>query len=149
MFTNNIVIKIVKEVEEKMSRYLTDDFSQYSDEDKCKFAKDVINIASYCSAGVAPLPIPIWDVFIITPIQICMVRAIGNIYGYKNEVSGDRAKEVLTTIASGYLGQQVCLGILKLLPFSGSLISPVFVWGWTKGIGTLAMEYFKNGMKRG
>lgn len=67
----------------EVSRYLNGDFSKSTPDEKIKCAENVRTICALTAAMVAPQPIPIADIWIITPIQYTMVRAIGNIYGYK------------------------------------------------------------------
>jgi Uncharacterized protein/domain associated with GTPases len=91
----------------EVNRYLNDDFSNCTTNQKMQFAENARNICAITGAMVAPQPIPIADIWIITPIQYIMVRAIGNIYGYK--LSESSVAEIASVIGGGMMGQQVCL----------------------------------------
>lgn len=131
----------------EVSRYLNDDFSATSPDEKIQLAANIREICAVTGAMVAPQPIPIADIWIITPIQYIMVRAIGNIYGYK--LSESSIVEIAAVIGGGVTGQQVCLALLKLgMPGFGGLFGAGFVFAWTHGIGYAAEAYFKSGMTK-
>ncbi len=131
----------------EVNRYLNDDFSSCTPSEKMQFAENVRNICAITGAMVAPQPIPIADIWIITPIQYIMVRAIGNIYGYK--LSESSVAEIASVIGGGFMGQQVCLTLFKLgMPGFGGLFGAGFVFAWTQGMGCAAEAYFKSGMTK-
>jgi len=126
-------------------RYLHDDFSNSTPQEKAQYANNVRQICATAGAMVAPQPIPIADIWLITPIQYLMVRAIGNIYGYR--ISESTIAEIFAVIGGGITGQQLCLTLFKIgIPGLGGLVSASFVFAWTHGIGQAAEAYFKSGM---
>lgn len=144
MFTE--VFKIYTDFPTSIKEFITKDFSNLSNEEKQDKITEVISISSKFAAGIAPIPIPIADIFFITPIQIAMVRAIGNINGYK--LSEETVKEIIAVIGGGILGQQICLALFKIgLPGAGGIGGAAFVWVWTNAMGKTANHYFKNKMK--
>lgn len=131
----------------EVNRYLNDDFSSSNPEEKALFSSNIRGICAWAGAMVAPQPIPIADIWIITPIQYTMVRAIGNIYGYK--LSESSIGEIAAVIGGGVTGQQICLALFKIgMPGYGGLFGSGFVFAWTHGIGYAAEAYFKSGMTK-
>jgi uncharacterized protein (DUF697 family) len=121
----------------------TRDFSQASEQERDKAARDVINLCSYAAAVVAISPIPFSDVVLMVPIQTGMVVTVGHIYGRR--VDKASAKELIlelgATAGVGFLARQ---GIKAILPVFGAILTvvPAFAFNWA--IGRVAMEYFKN-----
>jgi uncharacterized protein (DUF697 family) len=136
---------LVKRFKEEIKEYLTADFSSLSLEQKRQKVAEVSQKAAFAGAAVAPIPLPFADVFTITPIQMTMVAAIGNIYGY--QFNEKQIKAVFATIAGGWLGQQTCLALFKIgLPGAGGFMGAAFVFAWTKGLAKVASLYFESGM---
>jgi uncharacterized protein (DUF697 family) len=61
-----------------------------------EMAKEARQISAWAAAAIAPMPIPFADIWTITPVQMLMVRAIGNIYGYK--IDAKTLKEMLAVV---------------------------------------------------
>jgi uncharacterized protein (DUF697 family) len=121
----------------------TRDFSEVSEKDRDKAARDVVNMCSYAAAVVAISPIPLSDVVLMLPIQTGMVMTVGHIYGRKvtKASARDLILELGATAGLGLLARQ---GIKALIPVFGALltVAPAFAANW--GMGRVAMEYFKN-----
>ncbi|MGI0486343.1 YcjF family protein [Pantanalinema rosaneae CENA516] len=125
--------------------YINGDFSDCNDEERQKLCSQIRVIAGGAAAALALAPVPFADIFTITPVQYLMVRAIGNIYGYK--ISEKSVGEIVAVIGGGFLGQQTILALFKIgLPGAGGLVGSTFVYGWTYGIGKAAELYFSSGM---
>jgi uncharacterized protein (DUF697 family) len=136
---------LAKRFKEEIKEYLTADFSSLSLEGKRKKVSDVSQKAAFAGAAVAPIPLPFADVFTITPIQMTMVAAIGNIYGY--QFTKKQIRAIFATVAGGWLGQQTCLALFKIgLPGAGGFAGAAFVFAWTKGLAKVASLYFESGM---
>jgi uncharacterized protein (DUF697 family) len=128
-----------------MKRYLTDDFTPLDSEARKKDAAEARKLSACAAALIAPMPIPFADIWTITPVQMMMVRAIGNIYGYK--LDQKTAMALLGTLGGGWLGQQTCLALFKLgMPGAGGLGGAAFVFFWTHAMGRAAELYFASGM---
>lgn len=137
--------KLLAKYSKEIKEYLTGDFSGLQDAQKQQKAAEVRNLSACAGAGISPLPIPFADIWTITPVQIAMVQAIGNIYGYRLE--GARLKSVFAVVGGGWLGQQVCLALFKIgMPGAGGFGGAFFVYCWTHAMGHAAEAYFKSGM---
>jgi uncharacterized protein (DUF697 family) len=125
--------------------YINGDFSDRNDNERKQLCSQIRVIAGAAGATLALAPVPFADIFTITPVQYLMVRAIGNIYGYKiNEKS---VGEIVAVIGGGFIGQQTILALFKIgLPGAGGLVGSSFVYGWTYGMGKAAELYFSSGM---
>jgi uncharacterized protein (DUF697 family) len=129
-----------------MRSFLTDDFRGLDLESRRQKAAEVRNMSAIAAGAIAPMPIPCADIWTITPIQMLMVRAIGNIYGYGLDYRTARA--VLATVGGGWLGRQTFLALLKLgLPGIGEAGGAAFAYFWTLGMGRAAEAYFASGMQ--
>ena len=127
-----------------MRHFLTDDFRDLDPEARRQKAAEVRQMSAIAAGAIAPMPIPFADIWTITPIQVLMVRAIANIYGYGLDATTARA--MLATVGGGWLGRQTFLGILKLgLPGIGQAAGAGFAYMWTIGIGHAAEAYFASG----
>jgi len=130
----------------KMLKYLNGDFVSLTLQEKKEKVAEVRNISAWAAAGISPLPIPFADIWTITPVQVAMVQAIGNIYGYKLE--GANLKAAFGVVAGGWLGQQVCLALFKIgMPGAGGFGGMAFVFCWTHAMAHTAEAYFASGMK--
>jgi len=127
-------------------KFINGNFHNLDEEGKKENASKVRQIAATTGGIACAIPnVPFADFFIITPIQALMVRAIGNIYGYK--INESTAAEILTVIGGGWLGQQALLAAFRIgLPGAGGLIGSIFVYGWTYGMGKAAEVYFASNM---
>jgi len=127
-------------------KFINGDFNNLDEDGKKENTSRVRQIAATTGAVACAIPnVPFADFFIITPIQALMVRAIGNIYGYK--VNESTAAEILTVIGGGWLGQQTLLAAFRIgLPGAGGLVGSIFVYGWTYGMGKAAEVYFASNM---
>jgi uncharacterized protein (DUF697 family) len=127
-------------------KFINGDFNNLDEDGKKENTSKVRQIAATTGAIASAIPnVPFADFFIITPIQALMVRAIGNIYGYK--LNESTATEILTVIGGGWLGQQTLLAAFRIgLPGAGGLVGSIFVYGWTYGMGKAAEVYFASNM---
>jgi len=76
------------------------------------------------------------------PLQCIMVITIGR--KYDRNIDFETAKALIVTIAGGFLGRQICSTLIKLIPAVGGMISAPFSYGWTFGIGEMAILYFET-----
>lgn len=135
--------KHLKSHAKDMQGYLFDDFHDLDLESRRQKASEVRKISAVAAAAIAPMPIPFADIWTITPIQMLMVKAIGNIYGYGMDEKTARA--ILVTVGGGWLGRQTFLGLLKLgLPGFGEIGGAAFAYWWTQGMGKAAEAYFSG-----
>ncbi len=139
----------LKKHAEAMREYNTGDYTNLQPEERKKKATEVRNLSAAAASALAPMPIPFAHVWAITPVQLAMVRAIGNIYGYKLDKRAVQ-KELLPVIGGGVLGKTIFLELMKLgLPGVGGVGSAAFVWVWTQSMGRVAEAFYANGMRPG
>lgn len=128
----------------RIARFLANDFANAGAEKRRELAAEARRTSAWTVAALAPMPLPFADVWTITPVQMTMVRAIGNIYGYK--MDANTAKEMLGVVGGGLLGQQLCLALFKIgMPGVGGFTGAAFAFFWTHGLGHAAEAYFKSG----
>lgn len=140
------IAKVFSGFTQQIAIYLTGDFSSATRETREQYCADVCQIAAGTGALLSPIPVPFADIWTITPIQVAMVQAIGNIYGYRLE--GKSLKAAFATVAGGWLGQQTCLALFKIgMPGAGGFGGSAFVWAWTHAMGRTAEAYFRSEMK--
>ncbi|MCU0693912.1 MAG: 50S ribosome-binding GTPase [Polyangiaceae bacterium] len=99
--------------------------------------------AGVCAA-IAAAPIPVPDIFVITPIQLAMVTAIGYFHGV--EVGRERALELMTTLGAGVGLREGARQLLRLVPGYGSAISAAVAFAGTVALGEAANLWFKSRM---
>lgn len=97
------------------------------------------------AAALALIPVPVVDLFLITPIEVYLILKIANIYGY--EFSYKRALELATAISGTYALRKIGRQFIKLVPAYGPLISAGIAFGGVYGLGEAVVHYFENGMK--
>lgn len=97
------------------------------------------------SAAVALLPFPVADIFLITPMQIAMVTAIGYFHGV--EVTKERALELIATLGAGVGLREAARQLVKLIPGYGSAVSAAIAFAGTVALGEAANVWFKARMK--
>jgi len=132
---------------EAMREYITGDYTSLLPEDRKKKAAEVRNLSAAAAAAIAPMPVPFADFWAITPVQLAMVRAIGNIYGYKFDRRAVQ-KELLPVFGGGMLGKKLFLELLKFgVPGAGGIAGAAFVWVWTQSMGKVAEAFFSGGMR--
>ncbi len=123
---------------------LSDFFNEDSSkEDRRELAKDTIMNFSLWAAAIVLMPIPFADLVLLMPIQSAMVIAVGKVYGVK-----ETPERVLAIIAgscgASVFGQVTALLLSNMIPFIGSLVSAPFIFGWTYGLGEVAIRYFET-----
>lgn len=100
--------------------------------------------AAVCAA-FALTPAPVADIFVITPIQIAMITAIGYLHGV--ELTKKRVIEFMTTVAAAAGFREAARQLIKLVPGYGSAVSAGVAFAGTVALGEAANIWFKNQMK--
>jgi uncharacterized protein (DUF697 family) len=106
---------------------------------KLVYAKAVL-----CGA-IGAVPIPIADIFILTPIQIGMIAAIGYFHGV--EMTKERSVEFMGVVGAGVGLREAARQLVKLIPGYGSAVSASIAFAGTVALGEAANLWFKNKMK--
>ncbi|MBV9455073.1 MAG: DUF697 domain-containing protein [Rubrobacter sp.] len=91
------------------------------------------------------LPIPGADMPAITANQGRMVLGIAAVYG--EEISLERARELLGVLAAGVGFRALARQILKLVPVAGWAASGAIGYAATLAVGRAAILYFEHGKK--
>lgn len=112
---------------------------------KEKRIRALIYSKAVIAAAVGLLPVPVADFFIITPIQIAMVTAIGYFHGV--EVTRERALELFGVLGAGVGLREVARQLVKFVPVAGPAISSGIAFAGTVALGETANFWFKNKMK--
>jgi uncharacterized protein (DUF697 family) len=106
-------------------------------------AREIILNFSLWAAGIVLFPVPFSDLVLLMPVQSAMVISIGRAYGLK-----DPPEKVLAILAgacgASVFGQITVLFVANFIPILGKFISAPFVFGWTYGLGEVAMRYFDS-----
>lgn len=106
-------------------------------------ARDIARSFALSAAGIVLVPIPFSDLVLLMPIQTAMVLAIGRAFNAK-----DPPEKMLAHIAAAcgasVFGQITTLFVANLIPIIGKLVSAPFVYGWTYGLGEVAIRYFES-----
>ena len=124
---------------------LSDFFGSEDDEEsnKRELAEDTIMNFSLWAAAIVLVPIPFCDLVLLMPIQSAMVIAVGKVYGV-NETPERILAIIAGSCGASVFGQLTAVFLSNLIPIIGSLVSAPFIFGWTYGLGKVAMRYFES-----
>ena len=122
-------------------------WSEASEEDKLRGAKDVVMMSSYAGAAASVVPIPLAEMAILIPVHTTMVMTIGHIYG--RPVTKTEAKRVvveLGAVAGVSLAGRAAISALKklVMPALGGVIAAPITFALTWGLGRVSIAYFQN-----
>src|SRR5829696_4579365 len=95
------------------------------------------------NAVIGALPIPGADMPVMTANQARMVLNIAAAYG--EELSMDRARELLGVLAAGFGLRALSRQAVKLVPVAGWAASAVIAYAGTVAMGRTAILYFERG----
>jgi uncharacterized protein (DUF697 family) len=142
------VPELVKRIADILPDAMQDAFIAQQQADvqlKEKRVRTLVYSKASISAAIALLPIPVADIFLITPMQIAMVSAIGYFYGV--DVNKERVLELFATLGAGFGFRQAARQLVKLVPGYGTVISAAIAFAGTVALGETAHVWFKNKMK--
>ncbi len=124
---------------------LSDFFGSEDNEEsnKRELAEDTIMNFSLWAAAIVLVPIPFCDLVLLMPIQSAMVIAVGKVYGV-NETPERILAIIAGSCGASVFGQLTAVFLSNLIPIIGSLVSAPFIFGWTYGLGKVAMRYFES-----
>lgn len=95
------------------------------------------------NAVIGALPIPGADMPVMTANQARMVLGIAAAYG--EELSLERARELLGVVAAGFGLRAVSRQVVKLVPFGGWAAAAAIGYAGTIAMGRATMLYFERG----
>jgi uncharacterized protein (DUF697 family) len=113
------------------------------DEDPVEKARAIVRSFSAWCAGIVLIPVPFSDLVLLIPVQTAMILRISRVFGVQ-----DPPERILAYIAAtsgvSVFGQVTMLIVANLFPIIGKLVSAPFVYGWTYGLGEVAIRYFES-----
>jgi small GTP-binding protein len=110
-----------------------------------KLAWRSVITSSSLSAALALAPLPGVDFIPLVINQTAMVMTIARIYQYK--ITPARAKELLATFGTGFLGKMLFTELSKLGGVPGWLLSSAVAASITASMGYAFIEWFSKGEK--
>lgn len=120
-------------------------FDELDDDLEARRAKayDTITTFSLWCAGLVLFPMPFVDLVFLVPIQSAMVVAVGKIYGV-NQTPEKTVALLAGACGASVFGQFTTLFLASFIPIVGKVISAPFIFGWTYGMGEVAIRYFES-----
>jgi uncharacterized protein (DUF697 family)/predicted GTPase len=107
-------------------------------------ALDVVNRFATIAGFVGASPLPIADMWLLTPLQVLMISVIGGLSCRSMTV--ETAGEFLTasgvTTAAAFALREVARQTVKFIPFLGSVVSSGVAYSGTQAVGKSAVSYF-------
>jgi uncharacterized protein (DUF697 family) len=108
--------------------------------------EEVIRKNARQNAVVGALPIPGADMPVMTANQARMVLNIAA--AYDEELSLDRARELLGVLAAGFGLRALSRQVVKLIPLGGWAAAAAIGYAGTVAMGRASMLYFEGGMRK-
>ncbi len=105
--------------------------------------EEVIRKNARQNAVIGALPIPGADMPVMTANQGRMVLSLAAIHG--EELSIDRARELLGVVAAGFGLRALSRQVVKLIPFGGWAAAAAIGYAGTVAMGRATMLYFERG----
>ncbi len=123
-----------EEYKSLLQRLLAGDFEQATQKERDEIVFTITQASAVTAAAVSIIPVPLIE----SPIQITLVRAIGQVYN--QELDEKVVLEILSVIGGNVLLRQ----LIKLIPYVGVIVNISRVYGTTWAIGAAAEYYFKH-----
>lgn len=101
----------------------------------------IIHPAAFATGAAGVIPVGPADTFMITPIQIGMVVALGGVFGMR--VSESVAKSIISGLAASIAGRAAAKTLLQWLPI-GWVINFFTATSITESIAWIAVAHFKD-----
>lgn len=117
-----------------LQRLLSGDFEQATQKERDEVVFKITQASAVTAAVISIIPVPLIE----SPIQITLVRAIGQVYN--QELDEKVVLEILSVIGGNVLLRQ----LIKLIPYAGVIVNISRVYGTTWAIGAAAEYYFKH-----
>jgi uncharacterized protein (DUF697 family) len=108
--------------------------------------EEIIRHNARQNAVIGALPIPGADMPVMTANQARMVLNIAAAYG--EDLSLDRARELLGVLAAGFGMRALARQAVKLVPFGGWAAAAAIGYAGTVAMGRATMLYFERGGQR-
>jgi uncharacterized protein (DUF697 family) len=117
-----------------LQRLLAGDFEQATQKERDEVVFTITHASAVTASVVSIIPVPLIE----SPIQITLVRAIGQVYN--QELDEKVVLEILSVIGGNVLLRQ----LIKLIPYVGVIVNVSRVYATTWAIGAAAEYYFKH-----
>jgi uncharacterized protein (DUF697 family) len=112
-----------------------------ADEDtRRRAANDVVGECSATARIVVLQPIPLVDLFLISPLQVTMVGILARLYGYRSDRK--TIMKVIHTFRVKLLAQKAVLVTAKFIPVLGTLVAASHAYAVTFALGQATDLYF-------
>jgi uncharacterized protein (DUF697 family)/predicted GTPase len=95
---------------------------------------------STLAATAGAIPVPWLDLFILPGIQTRMIYHLARMYG--QPLTGTRFLELASTLGLGMVARQAVRGLLKFIPYVGSVAGAVFAGASTFALGKAFCYYY-------
>jgi len=105
-------------------------------------SRKIIQSFAIAISGIGAIPLPFSDFYLMSPLQCFMVMAIARKYDKK--INFKTARALIATAGGGFIGRQICSSLMRFIPVVGRFIAIPFAYGWTFGIGEMAILYFET-----
>lgn len=120
-------------------------------EEKESQARRIVTKYMWWSMGAGLVPIPVWDLALITGIQLKMAKDLAD--HYEIPFSKDRVKLILSSLVGSMVPGTIAYGpigtMLKFIPivgpFAGAVAMPVFAGASTYAVGKVFIQHFESG----
>jgi len=109
-------------------------------------AKSIIKkYSALCSAAVAANFVPASDALVLAPLQIAMIKKLGDLYG--KSLTQSAVQGILSAVGMSFAGRTLCSFIISFFPGVKNLVGPPLAFGLTYSIGKLVSELFDRGIE--
>lgn len=109
-------------------------------------ARQIVRTFSLWSAGLWLIPIPVFDLVVLIPVLTAMIVSLANLF--QVTVSPRRLLMYFAASSGAFVFGQVTLFIIMWsIPFVGKLVGAPFIYGWTYGLGEVAILFFQSSGK--
>lgn len=114
-----------------------------TEDDQLTQARNTVRSFALWSAGIVLFPLPFSELIALIPVQTAMILSLSRTFNVQ-----EPPEKILAYIAatSGVtvFGQVTMIIVSNLLPIVGKLVSAPFIYGWTYGLGEVAIRYFQT-----
>lgn len=128
---------------ETINRVMAGDYDEATPEERAVAVRELITVCSVAAGAVAIQPLPLFDLLLVSPIQVVLAQGIGRIYGHRLDQKA--VLEMLGTFGASLVAQNVMMAAAKLVPFAGWIAAAAMAYATTWAVGEVADHYFRHG----
>lgn len=114
-------------------------------------AQSIVNTSTILGTGAGALPLPGWDIAVITGVQLKMLADISAVYGvpFKENLGKSAVSALVGGLAPGLLARAGVGAFFKTLPGIGSIMGaitlPALAGGATYAVGQVFIKHYESG----